>query len=363
MESETGLVLVVDDNPVNLKIIAAVLEEMGHECILASSAGEAKTAIEADPPDLILLDVMMPGMDGYEFCTLLRATPGFEAIPVIFLSARGDTEDIVRGFDAGGSDYVLKPFRKEVLRMRIQTQVRLRHAQMRAERSARELRTANEELLKAYDVIRVKNKAMEELNRELEHLSLTDALTGLFNRRYGMKRVEEEYSRVTRYGGTFSLLMGDLDLFKRINDEYGHDAGDEVLKSFAKLLQRHMRKQDAAIRWGGEEFMVILPDTGSDGAHALGERIRTSIALQEHAFADRKEKVTATFGVSTYLGESSSAILIRRADMALLEGKQAGRNRTVAYASPPVPHETGMGNLFSGKGINPLDETPSSPVK
>lgn len=299
------LVLVVDDNPQNLQVLAAIIEECGGDSILAMSGKEALESIQIEEPDLILLDVMMPEMDGYELCQKLKNDPiysRFSGIPVIFITAKTDSSDIINGFKAGGVDYIAKPFVSEVLKMRILTHVNLYRAK--------------KELSVAID--------------KLQIISVTDPLTNLYNRRHVILRMEDEILQIKRYGGEFSIILCDIDFFKRINDTHGHDCGDMVLKRTASLLKEVAREQDIAGRWGGEEFLIVLPKTSNEGAVLLAERMRKSIEDEEIIYKDFSVRITLTLGVSTYVHGERLDDTIKRADLAMYRGKENGRNKVVS---------------------------------
>jgi diguanylate cyclase (GGDEF)-like protein len=306
---DMSLILVVDDNAINLQIIAAIIDEMGYECSLAMSGADALEAMKLDVPDLILLDVMMPEMDGYEVCKIIKNNIDFNHIPIIFLTAMTESQAVLRGFEAGGVDYVVKPFNAAELKMRIRTHL---------------------ELKKSKDQLNYLIAELQKTNEELKYASITDPLTGLHNRRYMMQKLEEEMTRSKRYKTNFSIIIGDIDLFKKINDNYGHDGGDFVLKEFSNLLKSCLREQDSLARWGGEEFLMLIPETDLDGAVILAERIRKIVESKPYYYRDYEIYFTITFGVASYNHEDSISDLIKRSDNGLYEGKKNGRNQVVA---------------------------------
>lgn len=309
MKSNKMHVLVVDDNPQNLKVLGNVLKESkDYSLAFAMSGEEALEYTKKIIPDMILLDVMMPGMNGFEVCEKLAACPETEDVPVIFITAKSEPEDIVKGFNVGGVDYVTKPFNEAELLVRINTHMELKQAR---------------------DLLEEKNKELTEAYDKIEHLALTDMLTGIANRRNITNLMGKEASRSTRNGSNFSLIMCDIDFFKNVNDTYGHDTGDYVLKRVAEIIQLSIRQQDIVARWGGEEFLIVLPETGMEPASSVAEKLRSTIESEKMEFGDHSFKVTMTFGVAIYEKELGIEKSIKKADDALYEGKQTGRNKVV----------------------------------
>jgi len=319
-------VLVVDDNASNLQVVGAVLEQAGYAVAFAFDGPSAIDYARKTPPDLILLDVMMPGMDGYEVIGALKADAQTQHIPVIFLTAMVGSEETVRGFEAGAADYVAKPFDYRELLARVSAQVELGLSRRRMEEYARQVAAMNDRLVAAMG--------------RLEELATTDALTGLPNRRYTLDRIGYEADRARRSGKGFCLGILDVDHFKRINDRFGHATGDIVLSSFGNLLHSSLRAQDLAGRWGGEEFAIVLPETDLDGAEVLADRFLAELRrLQvKHPDAGRAAdiKVTATIGLAEFDPQGDDIdSLMRRADEAMYQGKRAGRDRVVKFGSAP----------------------------
>jgi len=303
------LVLIVDDNPQNLKVLGNILREnTTYGLAFAMNGFEALEFISAKKPDMVLLDVMMPDMDGYEVCRQLKKDPATENIPVIFITAKTEAEDAVMGFEAGGVDYISKPFHEQELLMRIRT-----HLDLKLSR----------------DMLEDKNKELQQAYETIEKLALTDSLTGLANRRSIMNLMLIEVSRCDRNGGYFSLIMCDIDFFKKVNDTYGHDAGDYVLKTVSEMMRTNLRQQDVISRWGGEEFLIMLPQTDLDKAVAVAEKLREAVKTAVMSFAGEHFSITMTFGVSRFDKGSGIEHSIKKADDALYTGKQTGRNKVV----------------------------------
>ncbi|MAN65192.1 PleD family two-component system response regulator [uncultured Hyphomonas sp.] len=454
----TARVLVVDDIEANRRLLQAKLEAQYYTVMLAENGIEALSMVERSEPDIILLDVMMPGMDGYEVCRRLKENPATNHIPVVMVTALNDVEDRVRGLEVGAEDFLTKPVDDFALMARMGALIRynavaseLRQRQASGLRAgidgddgvhvkdqparlfvvddnprtstriadtlragghtaitlleAGGMKGLNElgvdilvlsmlsdryDALKlcahfkmneatrsisillicdpddrqragkgldlgASDVIfapiekqellaRVRTQARrtryiemlrDRVDRGLE-LSVIDQLTGLYNRRYMNNQLEQLMQRSLMGGRPVSVLMADIDHFKAVNDTYGHDAGDEVLQEMAKRLKTNSRVMDVVCRPGGEEFMVIMPDTPGDLACAAAERIRRSVAAEPFVVSGgaREISITLSAGVSTIRGASDTiADLIKRADTALYQAKAAGRNRVESIAA------------------------------
>jgi two-component system cell cycle response regulator len=314
-------ILVVDDNASNLQVVGAVLEQAGFAVAFAFDGPAAIDYARKTPPDLILLDIMMPGMDGYEVLSVLKGDARTRDIPVIFLTALVGGEETARGFEAGAADYVAKPFDYRELLARVSAQVELGLAKRRMEEYARQVAAMNDKLVAAMG--------------RLEELATTDPLTQLPNRRYTLDRIGYEVDRARRSGKSFCLGILDIDHFKAVNDRFGHASGDIVLGAFASVLRSSLRAQDLAGRWGGEEFAIVLPETDIPGATVLAERLlaelrRLRISLPEANHID-EVALTATIGLAEFDPRRDDIeALMRRADEAMYEGKRAGRDRIVA---------------------------------
>ncbi len=301
-----ALIMIVDDNPQNLKILASLLETFNCELQICTDGQEALDALKLDLPDLILLDVMMPDIDGFEVCRRIRENPFWQDMPIIFLTAKSTSEDIITGFEVGGNDYVTKPFNEAELLARVRNLL---------------------ELKRIRDALKERNAEMEVLVSKLATASATDPLTGLVNRRAMTARLNEEVARFYRHNRGFVLLMGDIDYFKRINDSYGHDGGDVVLKSMAQRMNAHLRREDLVARWGGEEFLILLPDTDEAGGYTFAERMRVAIANEAFTYNEHQFQVTLTLGLCAFKKHHTLDKAILLADQALYLGKQHGRNQ------------------------------------
>jgi diguanylate cyclase (GGDEF)-like protein len=289
-------VLAVDDSPANLDILVEHLQNEQLELIPAVSGEEALYIARQSPPDLILLDVMMPGLDGYSLCRILKKDPFLSDIPVVFLTARDTQEDVEFGFALGAVDFIHKPFSPPILKARVRSHL-----------------------------------ALKRKSDLLTELACTDALTGIPNRRQFDANLEREWLRAQRSSSQLSVMMIDVDFFKRFNDSYGHGAGDKCLKAIAQAIAGELKRPgDQLARYGGEEFAVLLPETDMNEATKIAERIRQAVAR----LAIKHDKSSASSFVSISLGgatalpgvELNLADLLPGADAQLYLAKQAGRN-------------------------------------
>ncbi|MBT0652129.1 diguanylate cyclase [Geomobilimonas luticola] len=296
-------VLVIDDSEMVRDQIIQTLRK----CTLFDQYREAGDGIEGfkalitEPADLVLCDLEMPRMDGFKFLALMQSQKGLKDIPVIMLTGREDTELKIRGLEQGACDYVTKPFDAGELVARVKVQLKIKALQ----------------------------DALKRSNELLTELSNTDPLTGLSNRRYFAETLEREFPRSVRKNESFSLAMGDIDYFKKINDTYGHQEGDMVLTTVATFIRNLIRRYDVAARYGGEEFAVILPDTDAAQAIQFAERLRKGV--EALTFSGRLQPLTVTIsiGVATFPSPQIDSIdkLVRSADEALYRAKKNGRNR------------------------------------
>jgi diguanylate cyclase (GGDEF)-like protein len=278
------------------------LEAQGHRVIEASDGAEALTLCRASKPDVVLLDVEMPVLDGYGVLKAIKGDPDLALIPIVFLTAREDTESVVHALELGAHDYLRKPFEPAELRARISAALRVKWLQ----------------------------DELQRRNEELDRLSRIDSLTGLANRRHIVHECARLFAASRRRDEPVGACMLDVDHFKKINDTWGHPAGDAVLIAVAARIQAAIRAEDLVGRWGGEEFLVLLVAGSPETVLLVGERARAALAETPVALPDGTEvTVTASVGCASARSGGPEE-LIARADRALYEAKHAGRNRTLA---------------------------------
>lgn len=307
-------ILIVDDSDTIRSFLAVSVRAMKFEAVLADCGEDALELFAAEKPDLVLLDVNMPGIDGYETARRIRAIAPEEWVPIIFLSASEDDQDLKRAIECGGDDYLVKPVSTVVLNAKMRALQRL--DQMR-----RKLVDLSNELSIA--------------NQRLEELSHQDGLTGIANRRAFDFLIERQFREAKRRSEPLSIVLCDVDHFKAYNDHYGHPAGDECLKQVAAALARTCKRGiDVAARYGGEEFALLLPDTPIEGAVRVADNARRELATLAiaHAQSSTGSLVTFSAGIASLSIErdGSPRDLVTRADEALYRAKQLGRNRAIA---------------------------------
>ena len=317
-------ILIIDDSAVQRKVLQRLVEREGlGETLLAENAWVALEILDkpdcATSVDLILLDFLMPGLNGIETCRMIKERESLQDVPVIMVTSVGDLDNLAAAFEAGVMDYILKPVQAVDLLARSRSALRLKHEIDKRKKRERQLREMSEKL--------------REANRQLEELSHMDDLTGIFNRRQFEKTYENEWRRASRSGMPLSVIMMDIDFFKKLNDRYGHPYGDWCLKQVAGELTRNLRRPaDLVARYGGEEFVAVLSETDGEGAAKVAEAIRSGVeglGIRHEDGLKPGEIMTLSLGLATARPEPDSdrAELLQRADQALYEAKAQGRNR------------------------------------
>ena len=296
-------VLVADDSLVVRAVVRGGLEEEGYRVVEAVDGRAALEQCRLDPPDVILLDVEMPELDGFEVLSALKSDAELRDIPVVFLTSRSSIDDVVAGLRGGAHDYLKKPFEHVELIARVGSAVHVKKLQ----------------------------DELRQRNVDLDRMSRTDALTGLYNRRHLDEELVRQQSQANRHLDPLCVLLLDIDHFKRVNDTHGHPAGDLVLCAFADRLRTELRAADIAGRWGGEEFLVIMPRTDLDGALEMAERLRRATAAQPITAGALEISVTVSGGCALSVGEAPDALL-KLADSCLYRAKALGRDRIVGAA-------------------------------
>ena len=294
-------ILVADDSPVYRKLLEHSLSHEDYAILFAKNGREAMDLFTKHRPAVVITDWTMPDISGLELCQRIRRDSKDSYVHVILLTSNADKEEVVEGLAAGADDYLTKPFHSGELQARV-----------RVGRRIVEL-----------------HRQVQEKNRQLQEMALTDPLTGLPNRRAIDEWANRELEAAARHDFAFWVVIADLDHFKKINDTYGHDAGDVVLKNFANILKSNTRRSNMCGRLGGEEFLALLTHAERDDVAKAIERIRRKFELQEFAFEGRACPATASFGIAGFKGASAPDLrqLVARADEALYAAKCNGRNR------------------------------------
>lgn len=309
-------ILIVDDRAENLLALSAILTDVDAVVIEAASGAEALEKLLENEVALVLLDVQMPDMDGYEVASIMRSTKTTELIPIIFLTAISTEEFYVeKGYETGAVDFIQKPLNTNILLSKVAIFLKLWKQSQQLKKLNANYQQSIQEITKQRD--------------ELNELAIKDFLTGLYQRRVFDDFINKEISRAVRHKGALSIAMMDLDFFKKVNDNYGHLVGDEVLVQFARILQSSLRESDIACRFGGEEFVVMMPMTSLADALIICERIRTTI--EQYVFHTEKGdlQVTISIGLSEFHLDAPKTAeeLLKIADDCLYQAKKNGRNQ------------------------------------
>jgi two-component system cell cycle response regulator len=303
------VVLLVEDSAAIRALVRRMLVAGGHTVVEAARGADALALCRERQPDVVLLDVEMPEMSGWDVLAAIKADQAISDVPVVFLTGRSDTADMVDGLRLGAHDYLRKPCEPTELLARVQAAARVKRLQ----------------------------DELRQRNQELDLLSRTDALTGLRNRRHVEEYLARLVSLARRHAEPIGVLVVDIDHFKSVNDGHGHDAGDAVLREVAGRMVASVRLEDMVGRWGGEEFLVVLPNTSAQGAAELAERLRQVVGGEPCRLPGGDTlPVTVSLGCAASVIDDAAA-LVKAADAALYEAKQSGRNRVVVATSDELP--------------------------
>jgi diguanylate cyclase (GGDEF)-like protein len=313
-------VLVADDDHNARQHMAQLLERHGMQVEFAEDGPRAVARARDMDLDLVLLDIMMPGLDGLDCCRLIKGITQDSFLPVILLTAKSDTDSRVTGLRIGADDYVCKPFDERELLARVNNLVRLK---------------------RMHDHI-------NDARGRLEQLAVQDDLTSLYNYRYLHTRLNEEFKRAERYREPLACVMVDIDHFKRVNDRHGHDVGDAVLRETAARIRKAVREIDVVTRYGGEEFLLVLPSTNFSGALAVADRVWRSVGGEPYSMPGASERVSLSVGVAVFPSRDikSKDQLIKAADRALYQAKGDGRDRICVYQH--------QGYIYRPESVRPI---------
>ncbi len=294
------VVLLADDDAATREFVCSLLREQGLQVVAVEDGHKAVSRVKEKGVDLALLDIMMPGLDGLDCCRLIKGMSQDDYLPVILLTAKTDTDSRVAGLRIGADDYVCKPFDERELLARVNRLIRIK-------RMHDEVNASKERLM---------------------NLAIQDELTGLYNYRYLQSRVNEEFKRAERYHEPLACIMADIDYFKEVNDLFGHDAGDDVLREIGARLRGAVREVDVVARYGGEEFLLVLPSTNFSGALSVADRVWRSIGSQAFDVGDTSKRITVSLGVAVFPSRDirSKDDLLKAADRALYQSKGEGRD-------------------------------------
>ncbi len=304
-------ILLVEDSRSQAKVIRDFLENSGYEVDWVEDGKSAIMKVRTEPVDIVLLDFVLPDINGNEVCRWLKMNEHTRGIPIIMITSRSGTTNKVSCLEAGADDCLPKPYNEIELNARIYACLRTKALQ---------------------DELRDKNRQLQEMLTKVETLAITDSLTGLFNRRHCETILDNEFGRTIRYKSPLTCLMIDIDHFKKVNDDCGHRTGDTVLREVAQIIKNNARDVDTVARWGGEEFIVLLPQTGRENGESFASRLVR--AISDHKFSGMPGKrVTVSIGLASVPDPSldEGEKLINASDCALYEAKRKGRNRTESY--------------------------------
>ena len=338
-------ILIAEDDNVTRHILEKSVTEMDFEVVSCENGHDAWKIIQSEnAPHLLMLDWMMPGLDGLEICRRVRERAGEQYTFIILLTSKGEQDDFVKGMEAGADDYIIKPFNPHDLRVRL--------------KAGRRIVELNEELLHVRD--------------NLEKQATHDKLTGLYNRHFMVEILEKEFSRALRHQSDLSCLLLDLDNFKDVNDTFGHTFGDLVLREFSAGLDQNIRKSDISIRYGGEEFMVLLPNTGIAGAQNIAEKIRATCEKKRYDDGHNSTTVTVSIGIASIKQHQliDDKEIVACADKALYRSKAEGRNRITVYMKKPswisnnneISEDNNLGHLKENIAVV-LEKTKKSSIE
>lgn len=344
MSHHTASILIVDDIPDNLRLLSEMLWQENFQVREATNGMMALKMINELPPDLILLDIQMPGMDGYEVCRRLQNDDKTKSIPIIFLSGLSESVDKVKAFSLGAVDYIAKPFDLQEMLARVNNQLQLQTLRRTLEKRNQSLKKAMEDLEGAYNEssdlrnrLEKANSNLKTANRKLEALATIDGLTQIANRRRFDDYFAEMWQDCLRTQQPIALLLGDIDFFKPYNDHYGHQMGDRCLCQVAQIIESTISLPNAlTARYGGEEFVVVLPHLGIESvrsiAHQILENVR-NLAIA-HASSSVSSTISLSLGVHGLIPTEAIApkTLLKCCDQALYAAKEQGRDRLIFYS-------------------------------
>lgn len=317
-------ILVVDDSSTYRAILNEYLTHLGHQVATVTDGRQALEALGKHKFDLVLLDVMMPELNGYQVLQQMKSLPALREIPVIMVSTIEESHTAARCIQVGAEDYLTKPIDKVLLEARLNASLEKKRLRDQEVAHLRQLFQLKQRLAQ-------RNKELEDANRRLELAAFTDVLTGLPNRRYALDLMARFWATSIRTRQPIACLLVDIDHFKRVNDTHGHDVGDHVLCEVGSVLRKAVRTSDVVCRLGGEEFIVVCPATDQQAASVCGERVRASVAANVIPFRSVEHRVTVSVGAAALTPTGGvPEDLVKAADEGVYEAKKSGRNRVCA---------------------------------
>ena len=310
-ENKREIILIVEDEINSRFLLNTYLTSVGYEVKAARSGEEALKMVAKEPPSAVILDILLPKMDGYEVCKRLKKSENTRFIPIVMATALRGNQERVKGIEAGADDFINKPFNRVELITRMKSLLRIKRLN---------------------DSLEEKIEELEKAKKKLRKLAVTDGLTGVYNYRAFRRQLNLEISRSKRFGLPFSLLMIDIDHFKLYNDRYGHPTGDKLLIRLAKLIHSKIREVDCLARYGGDEFIIILPGTKKQSSVIIAEKLRHAVEESSRSFQNKPGtiQITISLGIASFPNDTDiEEKLIRLTDRALYKAKKSGRNCTI----------------------------------
>lgn len=318
------LILIVEDDPISGKLLKRMLESWGHEVLMAEDGDEAWNIVQSRKVKFVIADWLMPGMDGVTLCRKIRSSEDAGYIYFILLTSKDKKEDIITGLDAGADDYVIKPFERGELKVRVR---------------------AGERILNLERELNEQNEKLNRLNTKLEGLIRLDPLMNIGNRRYFYETIDKVHQHARRYAKGYGIIMCDIDNFKSFNDIYGHLGGDGILKMVADATRKSVRASDHIFRFGGEEIVIVLPEQDLESTTLVADKIRGNVeALDIQHKGSSRGVLTISCGAAAFDGSNPDLrweTVLDLADRALYQAKSLGRNQVCSSSERA---ETGIGS-------------------
>lgn len=317
-------VLIIDYNTSRIKELEAMMRSTKYHVDTYLSIDQMYVALEQSEPSALFLASNMPDGDTLTVCKMMKKSKKWASIPVIILGDAPDDRVMKKAFEEGADDFVYPPFHGSELIARLHAHVKLHYSREELEATKARVRELEQHMI-------LKDKELKDAKNKANGAMIFDPLTSLYNRSYMLERLEDESIRYNRYGSHFTILLIDIDDFARVNERYGDESGDMVLRQLAESIASCGRQQDILSRWGGKQFLALLPETGVEGAHVLAERIRRVVREHHYGTGDQKMRLTVTIGIAMHSTSLRILELVQQAVDAMEDGKRSGKDQTVVW--------------------------------